>query len=138
MKAGVIVTAALMMLGVAAPASGAPRGCDPIDPSHCLLPWPNDHFRKGGRLALRDSMMPRNKEGKPIRAADYNRSNGFSPGQIIVTHVPRLDLRRSGAVPVNNMAKAFARRAPIVVIDARSGRRQLIWAEHDAQATNPR
>ena len=57
--------------------------------SHCLLPWPNDHFVKGGRLALRDSMMPRNKDGRPIRAADYNRSNGFSPGQIIVTHVPR-------------------------------------------------
>ena len=31
----------------------------------------------------RDSMMPRNKAGRPIRAADYNRSNSFSPGQII-------------------------------------------------------
>jgi hypothetical protein len=137
-RAGAIAAAGLAMLGVAAPASAAPRGCDPIDPSQCLLPWPNDHFRKGGKLALRDSMMPRNKEGKPIRAADYNRSNGFSPGQIIVTHVPRLDLRRSGAVPVNNMAKAFAGRAPIVVIDAKSGKRQLIWAELDAQATNHR
>ena len=134
----VFVAVAVGLLGMAAPASAAPRGCDPIDPAHCLLPWPNDHFRKGGKLALRDSMMPRNKDGKPIRAADYNRSNGFSPGQLIVTHVPGLDLRRSGAVPVNNMAKAFAKRAPIVVIDAKSGERQLIWAELDAQATNPR
>jgi hypothetical protein len=123
---------------MAAPAGAAPRGCDPIDPAHCLLPWPNDHFRKDGRLALRDAVMPRNAAGKPVRAADYNRSDGFSPGQIVVTRVPRLDLRRSGAVPVTNMARAFAPRAPIVVIDAKTGRRQLIWAELDAQAERPR
>jgi hypothetical protein len=126
------------MLGAASPAPAATPGCDPIDPAHCLLPWPNDHFRKGGKLALRDSMMPRNRQGRPIRAADYNRSDGFSPGQAIVTHVPGLDLRRSGAVPVNDMARAFAPKAPIVVIDAKSGRRQLIWAELDSTATNPR
>jgi hypothetical protein len=123
---------------MAAPAGAAPRGCDPLDPAHCLLPWPNDHFRKDGRLALRDSMMPRNTAGKPVRAADYNRSDGFSPGQVVVTRVPRLDLRRSGAVPVTNMARAFAPNAPIVVIDARTGRRRLIWAELDAQAERPR
>jgi hypothetical protein len=121
-----------------APAPAAPRGCDPLDRAHCLLPWPNDHFRKDGRLALRDAMMPRNTSGTPLGAADYNRSDGFSPGQIIVTHVPRLDLRRSGAVPVTNMARAFAPRAPIVVIDAKTGRRRLIWAELDSQAERPR
>jgi hypothetical protein len=52
--------------------------------------------------------------------------------------VPRLDLRRSGAVPITNMARAFAPRAPIVVIDAKTGRRQLIWAELDSQAERPR
>ena len=31
-------------------------------------------------------MMPRNDAGKADRAADYNRSDGFSPGQTIVTH----------------------------------------------------
>jgi hypothetical protein len=133
-----IAALAALLASAGGPAQAAPRGCDPIDPSHCLLPWPNDHFRKGGKLALRDSMMPRNKAGRPIRAADYNRSNGFSPGQIIVTHVPGLDLRRSGAVPVNDMARSFAKRAPIVVIDAKTGKRQLIWAELDSQAKNPR
>jgi hypothetical protein len=33
-------------------------------------------------------MMPRSKDGVPIQARDYNRSDGFSPGQIIVTLVP--------------------------------------------------
>jgi hypothetical protein len=134
-----ILALAAGLLGVlAAPAPAAPRGCDPLDPAHCLLPWPNDHFVRNGHLALRDSMMPRNTAGAPVRAADYNRSDGFSPGQTIVTVVPGLDLRRSGAVPQTNMAKAFARRAPIVVIDARTGKRRLIWAELDSTGTDER
>ena len=121
MRKGLLLAAlaAAVFGAVAVPAQAAPRGCDPLDRAHCLLPWPNDHFRKDGRLALRNAMMPRNTAGKPIRAADYNRSDGFSPGQTIVTVVPGLDLQRSGAVPQTDMAKAFARRAPIVVIDAR-------------------
>ena len=137
--AGLAVLVVLAGLALPAPEAAAARpGCDPIDPAHCLLPWPNDHFRKNGRIALRDSQMPRNKDGRPVRAADYNRSDGFSPGQMIVTRVPRLDLKRSRAVPVDDLARSFAKRAPIVVIDARTGERQLIWAELDAQATNPR
>ncbi len=128
--------AALVSVACVPVAQAAPRGCDPLDPSACLLPWPNDRFVEHGRLALRDAMMPRNAAGKPIHAADYNRSDGFSPGQTIVTRVPRLNLRRSGAVPVTNLARSYAKRAPIVVIDARTGKRQLIWAELDAQAAS--
>jgi hypothetical protein len=136
---GVLVAAlaAAFIAVMAAPAT-AQRGCDRLDPAHCLLPWPNDHFVKHGRLALRDDMMPRNVAGDPVRARDYNRSDGFSPGQIIVTRVPGLDLRRSRAVPVTNMARSFARNAPVVVIDAETGDRQLIWAELDSQATRSR
>ena len=133
------LAAAVATLAPAAPSQAAAKpGCDPIDASHCLLPFPNDHFRANGRLALRDRDMPRNRQGKPVRAADYNRSDGFSPGQIVVTHVPRLDLARTGAVPVNDLAKTFAKRAPIVVIDAKTGKRQLIWAELDAQSKDRR
>jgi hypothetical protein len=35
------------------------------------------------------------------------------------------------------MAQAFAKRAPIVVIDASTGKRALIWSELDANATGP-
>jgi hypothetical protein len=134
-----VALAVALLCAAAAPASGngSASGCDPLDPAHCLLPWPNDHFRKDGRLALRDAMMPRNSAGRPVRAADYDSSDGFSPGQTVVTRVPGLDLRRTRAVPVTNMARAFARNAPIVVIDAKTGNRQLIWAELDAQAAPP-
>jgi hypothetical protein len=128
----------VLIAAAAAPAQAAPRGCDPLDPTACLLPWPTDHFVKRGKLALRNSMMPRSAAGKPIQARDYNRSDGFSPGQIVVTLVPRLDLRRSGVVPVTDMARAFARRQPVVVIDAKTLKRQLIWAELNVRAANPR
>jgi hypothetical protein len=133
-----VALCAALIAALAGPAQAAPRGCDPLDPAHCLLPWPNDHFVKAGKLALRDSMMPRNDAGRVVRAADYNYSDGFSPGQTIVTVVPGLDLARSGAVPQTNLAKAYARRAPIVVIDAKTGKRQLIWAELDSQAKGRR
>ena len=129
---------ALAVAGTPGPATAAPRGCDPLDPAHCLLPWPNDHFRKAGRLALTNAMMPRSRDGTPIRARDYNRSDGFSPGQIIVTLVPGLDLRRSGAASVTDMGRSLRRGQPIVVIDARTLKRQLIWSELDAGAANPR
>ncbi|HYP48392.1 MAG TPA: hypothetical protein VEQ61_07105 [Thermoleophilaceae bacterium] len=123
--------------------------CDPLDPAHCLLPWPNDHFTRrdretdtGRRVHLERESMPRNKEGAPIEPGDYNRSDGFSPGQLIVTKVPGLDtpeaFRRTGAVPITDLARSFDRRQPIVVINARTLRRQLIWAELDSHAQDPR
>ena len=92
---------------VGAPATGAAErrveapavapGCDPLGGQRCLLPWPNDYFTRraktptGRTLALTASMMPRNAAGVPIEPADYNHSDGFSPGQTIVVKVPGLD-----------------------------------------------
>jgi hypothetical protein len=150
LRAALVAAVAVLAVPAAAAAGGAATAarCDPIDPALCLLPWPNDHFTvpdgrtpTGRRLALTRAMMPRNVRGVPLDAADYNRSDGFSPGQVIVTRVPGLDtpaaLRRTGAVPITDMARAFERRQPVVVIDARTRRRHLIWAELDARATRP-
>ena len=105
-----------------------PEGCDPFDKAACLLPWPNDYFGKHGHLALTNAQMPHSTDGKPIAARDYNWSDGFSPGQIIVTLVPGLDLKRSGAAPVTDIGRSLKRNQPIVVIDAKTGKRQLIWS----------
>jgi hypothetical protein len=125
-------------LGFAGVAQAAPKGCDPLDKAACLLPWPNDYFRKHGHLALTDAQMPKSTDGKPINARDYNRSDGFSPGQIIVTLVPGLDLKRTGAAPVTDMGRSLKPRQAIVVIDAKTGKRQLIWSELNMVAKNPR
>jgi hypothetical protein len=129
--------------------AGAAFACDPLDPAACLYPWPNDHFTTaddststGRRLALRDDWMPRNRLGKPVSAAPYNHSDGFSPGNMIVTKVPGLDtpeaFARTGAVPITDIERSFDPDQPIVVINARTLERQLIWSELDANPADPR
>jgi hypothetical protein len=152
MRQGLLTTAALcaVLALFAAPAAAqdAP-GCDPLDPAACLYPWPNDHFTvadptsdTGRRLALRDDMMPRNRFGKPVSAAPYNHGDGFSPGNMIVTKVPGLDtpeaFRRTGAVPITDIERSFDPGQPVVVINARTLERQLIWSELDANPADPR
>ena len=134
---GVALCAAVLAVAPTT-AAAAPKGCDPFDKAACLLPWPNDYFVKHGHLALTNAQMPKSVDGKPIAARDYNFSDGFSPGQIIVTLVPGLDLKRSGAAPVTDIGRSLKRNQPIVVIDAKSGKRQLIWSELNSIPKNPR
>jgi hypothetical protein len=150
---------AAAVLAPAAPAAaspGAPLGvdltngdrCDFLDPAACLFPWPNDYYtvatRKtetGRRVNLSVDSMPRNSSGVPVDPTEYNRADGFSPGQLIVTKVPGLDtpeaFRRTGAVPVTDIGRTYDRDAPIVVIDTKTKKRHLIWSELDANPTNP-
>jgi hypothetical protein len=122
--------------------------CDFLDLAVCLQPWPNDYFTiadkskpTGLRLNLDLQSTPRNREGKPIDPADYNRNDGFSPGAMIVTKVPGLDTKqafdKSGIVPNTDMAKAFAPNQPVVLINTRTRGRALVWAELDANPSDP-
>jgi|tagenome__1003787_1003787.scaffolds.fasta_scaffold20921656_2 hypothetical protein len=103
-----------------------------------MLPFPNDSFTKadpstptGRRVNFNILDMPRNVAGKPIDPTDWNRADGFSPGSLIVAKVPGIDLARTGAVPNTDMARTYDEDAPIVLLDADTGRRALIWTELD-------
>ena len=118
----------------------AHAACDPIDPSACMLPFPNDFFTTadastptGRRISFDLTSMPRNVAGKPIDPTDWNRADGFSPGSEIVTYVPGLDLAKTGAVPLTDIGAYADRAAPVVVIDAASGRRWPVWTELDTR-----
>ena len=90
--------AALTPYSPPSPASAAPkpsRTCDFLDRAVCLQPWPNDYFRKDGRIALSRRRCPADKDGKRIDPAGWNRNDGFSPGQTILTHVRGLDNARA-------------------------------------------
>jgi hypothetical protein len=143
---GVALLAALIVLCLAPSASHA--ACDPLDPAVCLQPWPNDFFTVGDattdtgkRLNLQLLDMPRNVAGNPIRPDEWNRNDGFSPGQKIVTKVPGLEtpeaFSRTGAVPITNIRRTFDTNQPVLVINARTRRRHLIWSELDANPANP-
>jgi hypothetical protein len=85
--------------------------------------------------------MPANTKGQRISVAQYNRNDGFSPGSAMIVHVPGLDnataFARTGAAGVLNTSRTFAKNQPIVVIDESTGRRQLIYAQLDANAPTP-
>src|SRR5581483_854849 len=136
------------VLPAPAGARGLPARCDPLDPAACLLPWPNDYFTvrdpatpTGRRLHLQLGEMPRNRFGVPINPADYNRSDGFSPGQEIITKVPGLTsnraLQASGAPTVGDIGRYADPGSPIVVIDADTLERQPIFGEVDANPPDP-
>jgi hypothetical protein len=123
-------------------------GCDLLDPAACLLPWPNDLFTRpdpstatGRRLNLQLHAMPRNAAGKPIDPTDFNHADGFSPGQMIVTKVPGLDnmeaFQNTGAVPITDIGRTHDEDQAIVVINARTKERHLIWSEIDSNAGCP-
>jgi hypothetical protein len=112
-----------------------------------MLPWPNDALTKrdrttdtGRRLNLPRSLMPRNKDGVAIDPTDMNRADGFSPGSMIIVKVPGLDnaqaLQRSHLPSLSNLAASLGKRSPVVVFNARTGKRHPVWAELDSNATS--
>lgn len=130
--------------GTGAAPAGAER-CDPLDPAYCLFPFPNNYFTTADtqtdtkmRVNLNVLAMPKNIVGKPIDPTDWNRNDGFSPGQPILTRVPGLDLQTTGAVPITNIEASLQRNQPIVLIDTLTLKKQLIWAELDANITQGR
>ncbi|MBA2631253.1 MAG: hypothetical protein H0U84_09575 [Thermoleophilaceae bacterium] len=146
--AAVATTPAAARAPVGVDLSNAGR-CDFLDPASCLFPWPNDYFTVTDhstdtrrRVNLNVDSMPRNASGLPVDPTDYNRADGFSPGQLIITKVPGLDtpeaFRRTGAVPVTDLRKTYDRDQPVVVINTRTRERHLIWSELDANPTDPK
>ncbi len=145
-----VLLAATVAAGVAAPAAQAAPGCAGAPDRACLLPFPNDaaltrpdrSTPTGRRLALRRAAMPANAQGVRIDPAEYNRSDGFSPGQPIIARIPRLGsdraFEKSRIVPVGDLGQYRRRDQPVLLLDARTGRRQPIWAELDANATRRR
>ncbi|MET9067549.1 hypothetical protein [Streptosporangium sandarakinum] len=124
------------------PAPGT-AGCDPVAGAECLLPFPNDWFttrartRTGLRVNLAAEAMPRNTAGVPVDPAQWNAADGFSPGSMLLAHVPGIDLGRTGAAPVTDIGWSLRRDAPVVIVDTRTGERWPYWAELDANAADP-
>ncbi|MCQ0020194.1 hypothetical protein [Actinomadura madurae] len=140
------LAAAVALLTVpAAPAATAETGdgCDPIDPAACLLPFPNDWYTvadgatsTGRRVHLRTTI--KNALGVPVAPGEWNRADGFSPGSMLLSRVPGLDLARTGAAPVTDIGASLRDDAPIVLVDTATGERWPYWAELDANAPGDR
>ena len=135
-------------------AQAAVQGCDMLDPAHCLFPFPSNQFTK---IASPDSVqaserggsgrqvnfnilgMPRNTAGKPIDPREWNRNDGFSPGQMITTFVPDLAANDDGTVPgaprLSHLSESLdLANSAVLVLDAETGEPHPVWAEIDLNA----
>jgi hypothetical protein len=121
-----------------------PANCDPADAAECLFPFPSDRYTvadpttaTGRRVELPLLGMPRSVAGKPVDPTEWNRNDGFSPGAAILTVVPGIDLVQSGAAGIGDIGRSLERDQPIVLLNARTGKRHPFFAELDARATDP-
>ena len=116
--------------------------CDPLDPTHCLLPFPSDTFTvddadtdTGRRLALDRAAMPANVDGVRADPEGWNRNDGFSPGQPITVRVPGIDV--TGLADAGNIGPSLDDDADVVLLDADTGERHPYWVELDDRAPSP-
>ena len=127
--------------------------CDITDTTHCMYPFPNDYFTtpdsskaSGKRLNFQLLSMPITVPSlfqgrKYIGVDEFNRFDGFSPGSMLITHVPGLTndaaLANSGLVSATDLSKYSDANQGAVVIDTATGQRWPIWAELGKGFTDP-
>ncbi len=115
--------------------------CNDLDAYECLLPLPSDVFTTaddttptGLRIDFSPLAMPKNVVGKPADPTEWNRNDGWSPGSMLLTYVPGIDLAATYGVdhPVlEEPSLSMAPDAPIVLLDADTGERHPYWVEMD-------
>jgi hypothetical protein len=135
--------AALLLL----PSAASAATCNGTPKRGCLLPFPSNvaHTKTdktsatGRRVALTKAEMPANAQGVHIDPTEWNRNDGFSPGQAIIVHVPSLttqtDFKNSKIVPSTDLARYRDGKQPLLLLDEKTGTRALVWGELDANAT---
>jgi hypothetical protein len=110
--------------------------CDPVAPTRCGLPFPNDFWTTpdpstptGLRVRFREEMLPR---ASPRWFADFD---GFSPGATLLAHLP--GAVATGLVTHQEMARSLTDGSPTVLVDTVTGERVAHFAEIDVTARDP-
>lgn len=118
--------------------------CDPLDPNHCLYPFPNDYFTRpdastptGKRLNLQLASMPVNVLGTQADPSKLNDLDGFSVGPMLLFQSPTLDTDTTGLTPVFDIGYSLDPASPTVLVDATNGEHLLHWVERDTYYEDP-
>ncbi|MBP6700993.1 MAG: hypothetical protein KA135_07075, partial [Halioglobus sp.] len=118
--------------------------CEILDQANCMFPWPSSAFTveddskvTGRRVNLNQASLPANKQGVRVDPTQWNRNDGFSPSQMILAQVPGVDLAKTGAPPITDIEQSLGPDSPVVVMRASTGEPHLVFAELDANTSDP-
>lgn len=122
----------------------AQKPCEGLDASLCMSPFPSDYYSApdptkvtGRRASFPAGAFPPSATGTMFDPPPWEANDGFSPGSVLLTHVPGLDLAASRVPTISDMGASLASSSPVVLIDARTGARWPTWAELDESDPNP-
>jgi hypothetical protein len=124
--------------------SSSASPCDPLDMTRCLFPTTNDYFSvgdptsaSGRRLNFALEAMPTNVGSVSVDPTSWNVLDGFSVGPMLLMDNQQLDLATTGAPPITDLATSLDASSPVVLIDAETGEKQLLWVERDQSGSVP-
>jgi len=113
-----------------------PLGCDPLTPTYCGFPYPNDYWTvadsttaTGLRLALPEETMPANGGGQRSNPDAFNEMDGFSPGIAAMTHFPGATVM--GLATPDTIGDSLVESSPTVILNAETGDRVPHWVDLD-------
>lgn len=113
-----------------------PLGCDPLTPTYCGFPYPNDYWtvadastETGLRLALPEVTMPATLTGARSNPDAFNEMDGFSPGIAAMTHFP--GATAAGLATPDRIQDSLSAESPTVIINADTGERLAHWVDLD-------
>jgi len=113
-----------------------PIGCDPLVPTYCGFPFPNDYFTvedettaTGKRLALPDVAMPVDTSDRATTPGAFNEMDGFSPGIAAMAHFPGASV--TGLATPLTIEDSLASDSPTIILDTATGERVPHWVDRD-------
>lgn len=113
--------------------------CDPLVPSYCGFPFPNNVFTAadpasatGRRLALSPELIPDGSKNASGTPDIWNRADGFSPGLALMAHLPGATIK--GLPDPMTIARSITQGSPTIVIDAETGEHVPHFTELDMSA----
>jgi len=113
-----------------------PLGCDPLTPTYCGFPYPNDYWTvadsttaTGLRLALPEETMPANGGGQRSNPDAFNEMDGFSPGIAAMAHFPGATV--IGLATPDTIGDSLVQSSPTVILEAETGDRVPHWVDLD-------
>lgn len=113
--------------------------CDPLVPTHCGFPFPSDVYlvadgatQTGRHVEFGASTLPMNASGVQAVPDEFRRSDGFSPGDALMTHMPGATV--TGLPTPLTIADSLSPSSPTIVINAATGERVPHFSELDVTA----